>query len=387
MTRRRFGTVAQLPSGKYRGRYTGPNGVRYNSPRTFRSKLDADAWLRNEERLIEFDMWTPPTQREAEKQAKEVTVGDWVEEWLTLRSRGVGALKPSTLQNYRDTLDRRVLKVGGAAGKLRDVPLVDVTKGEVAVWWDAINAQFDSPPYNHTAYMRLKTALGAAVDRELIPVNPCTLKAAKTKPKPSRKELPADEVMHGIIEHLTPSRKLIAVLTLFHGLRIGEALGLRRKDVSKTGEKYTVTVRGNMYRTNDGAMERIETPKTEAGYRSVPIFARFSHFVEDHLEKFTGDDDDAYLFTTGAGSVVMDTSFRESMRIAKERAGYKGVRISPHYGRVWLITALAEAGMPIPEIGSILGQVDLKTITETYMRASEDKRSKALGEMDKRLGE
>ena len=35
-----------------------------------------------------------------------------------------------------------------------------------------------------------------------------------------------------------------------------------------------------------------------------------------------------------------------------------------------MITTLAEQGMPIPAIGELLGQVDLRTITEIYMRSS-----------------
>lgn len=60
----------------------------------------------------------------------------------------------------------------------------------------------------------------------------------------------------------------------------------------------------------------------------------------------------------------------------------KDIVLTPHYGRVWMITTLAEAGMQIPEIGVILGQVDLRTITEVYMRASKDHRRKILGNVN-----
>lgn len=42
---RPFGSVEGLPSGKYRARYQLPTGRRVNSPGTFDSAQEADAWL------------------------------------------------------------------------------------------------------------------------------------------------------------------------------------------------------------------------------------------------------------------------------------------------------------------------------------------------------
>lgn len=393
MSRRSFGNITRLPSGKYRARYTGPDGAMHKAPATFYDRDDAAAWLRNERKLIEFGEWTSPTSRTRTKEAEGLTVGEWVERWLELRSRGTRPLKPSTLQDYRQTLDRRLLKVSGRAGRLRGIALSRVSRRDVAEWWDAISLQFDSPPYNRNAYSRLKTALGAAVARDLIPANPVDVEDAKSRPKPARKTLPEVEVMDGIVEQLGPEHtntrgfhRLIAVLTLFHGLRIGEALALRRRDVSITDDTITVTVAGNAARIAGVGMIRQDTPKTDAGYRMVPVFTRFRPHVIEHL-KMVGGSPDALLFATPGGKIVMDTSYRSVMNAAKKRAGFEGVKITPHYGRVWLITALAESGMPIPAIGEILGQVDLKTITEVYMRASGDAVGKALRAMDERLGE
>lgn len=45
--------------------------------------------------------------------------------------------------------------------------------------------------------------------------------------------------------------------------------------------------------------------------------------------------------------------------------------ITPHYGRNYLITRLAEAGATPKEIGRILGQEDTSTIVDTYMKVRE----------------
>ena len=370
--KRLFGTISRLSSGKYRARYTGPDGKKYSGPHPFFTKDDAGAWLRQEQKLIEFDEWQPPHLRYRTKEDATRTVGDWLYQWLDLQEK---RLKPSTMVNYRATLDRRILTITGKAGRLRTIPLVRLTRRDVIDWWDALTIQFGYQPYNRAAYVRLRTAIQAAVDRDLIPTNPVDVKEARHKPKPARKELPEAATMQKIVDNLNPTHKIIGILTFFHGMRIGEVLGLRRKDITIAGDTILIHIRGNAYRTSNG-MKYQDTPKTSASYRTIPVFKKFHQDIIDHLDTI-GDSPDAFICTTGSGKIILDTSYRSVLHRAKTRAGITE-RISPHYGRVWLITTLVEQGMTIPAIGELLGQVDLKTITEIYMRTSNARRQEAL---------
>lgn len=370
--KRLFGTISRLSSGKYRARYTGPDGKKYSGPHPFFTKDDAGAWLRQEQKLIEFDEWRPPRLRYRSKEDDARTVGDWLYQWLELQEK---RLKPSTMVNYRTTLDRRILTITGKAGRLRTIPLVRLTRRDVIDWWDALTIQFGYQPYNRAAYVRLRTAIQAAVDRDLIPTNPVDVKEARHKPKPARKELPEAATMQKIVDNLNPTHKIIGILTFFHGMRIGEVLGLRRKDITITGGTILIHIRGNAYRTSNG-MKYQDTPKTSASHRTIPVFKKFHQDIIDHLATI-GDSPDAFICTTGSGKIILDTSYRSVLHRAKTRAGITE-RISPHYGRVWLITTLVEQGMTIPAIGELLGQVDLKTITEIYMRTSNARRQEAL---------
>lgn len=370
--KRLFGTISRLSSGKYRARYTGPDGKKYSGPHPFFTKDDAGAWLRQEQKLIEFDEWQPPHLRYRTKEDDARTVGDWLRQWLDLQEK---RLKPSTMVNYRTTLDRRILTITGKAGRLRTIPLVRLTRRDVIDWWDALTIQFGYQPYNRAAYVRLRTAIQAAVDRDLIPTNPVDVKEARHKPKPARKELPEAATMQKIVDNLNPTHKIIGILTFFHGMRIGEVLGLRRKDITIAGDTILIHIRGNAYRTSNG-MKYQDTPKTSASHRTIPVFKKFHQDIIEHLATI-GDSPDAFICTTGSGKIILDTSYRSVLHRAKTRAGITE-RISPHYGRVWLITTLVEQGMTIPAIGELLGQVDLKTITEIYMRTSNARRQEAL---------
>ncbi len=43
--RREFGSVRQLPSGRWQARYRAPDGSRRTAPKTFDTKTDAQTWL------------------------------------------------------------------------------------------------------------------------------------------------------------------------------------------------------------------------------------------------------------------------------------------------------------------------------------------------------
>lgn len=383
MTTRPFGAIDEQRSGNYRARYTGPDGRRYSAGKAFPTKAAARAWLKATQRDILGGRWKPPVPAPAtpkkEAATSGLTVGQWVETWLDLRARD---LKPSTLQGYRRVLDARLLRVSGQAGLLRDIPLGSVKRHDIAVWLDALTMQFGYQRTNKAAYTRLKTALRAAVDRELLEVDPCTV---RFKPPPTkRKELPTTEELTAITEQLPDRYKIVAVLTFFHGLRLGEALGLRRCDIVDDGQRLVLQIRGTAYRKEGVGMVRMEGAKTAAGNRDVPVFPAYTQLVRDHLKQFVGSRADSPVCSSTGGLIIMDTTYRSRLAIARQKAGVTKP-ISPHYGRVWLITALVEAGLTIPAVGEILGQRDLRTITEVYMRTSDVVRNRALDAVNQQL--
>ena len=121
-------------------------------------------------------------------------------------------------------------------------------------------------------------------------------------------------------------------------------------------------------------------PKTAAGTRVVPVLSEFVTDVRRHLVGYaTGADE--YVTMTGKGSPVFDTSYRSIFNRAKSKAGITK-EITPHYGRVYLITRLAEAGATPKEIGRILGQEDVSTIVNVYMRARESRVTELMSRID-----
>ena len=52
---------------------------RHYAAHTFTARIDAEAWLAAERRLIELDDWTPPAARRAQKTARGVTVAEYAQ--------------------------------------------------------------------------------------------------------------------------------------------------------------------------------------------------------------------------------------------------------------------------------------------------------------------
>lgn len=378
---RDLGSVEKLPSGNFRATYM-HKGARYRAPMTFPTKNMARAWLGEQQLLIFSRTWVPPEVQTArkKKQAEQeaLTVGVWVERWLESQRSD---LRVSSFQSKERVIHNRITEVDGAAGKLKDIALIHLDRAAVLEWWEAIKAQFPkTKPTNNKAYGFLKSAMEEAVESEHIDANPVHIKSAAKKPKPKKEPLPTQQELQSIVDNTPKHYQLAAVLCFFHGMRVGEVLGLKREDLTQDPEtgQWQVTISRNMQRVQDDdghCYMLAQEPKTDAGYRTVPIFAGFTKYVTIHLkEVYKGGE---YLTMTKRGKTLMDTNLRNELGKAKKAAGITK-KIKPHKGRNFLITLLAEQGATPQEIGSVLGQSDLKTITETYMQVRQENRAMVL---------
>lgn len=393
--RAEWGAVTKK-SGRWLARYTGPDGRRHTPGCSFATKMDAQGWLAHERRLIDTDRWTPPKVRKAKAKESDITVGQWLEQYHALLQKRNNPPRKSTMQTYQRTVRVRILEptTPGAdcpdVTRLKDIPLAKLTKQDVYRWWDGLQECFpdDGRVTNQKAYVRLRAALDEAVRRELVPENPVEIPEAAKKVKPQEKYLMKDWEVQALIDAVPERYKVVTSLVLRHGLRIGEALALEVGDVHicRTGggevARVTVSIRQNAQRINDDtnhARMVVQPPKTKAGARTVPIMSVDVPLFVAHLEQCAPgvttevETDDgvkrlSLLTTTANGNILLDTSYRSVLNRAKKEAG-TSPRITPHCGRNWLITRLAEQGAHLKEIGTLLGQEDVSTILNVYMKA------------------
>lgn len=357
-----FGTTRQLSSGRFQARYTGPDKNRYKAEHTFSDELDALAWLAGIRKQIDLGTWQPPTLAKPSIPSVE----DLTKRWLDLCK--ADGLRPTSLATYEAIADNRIL----CYPELAQLSVDKVDAQAVARWWGRVVEDHPTTTdRNKRAYGKLKTILELGVEYGYLEHNPVHVRAARRQPQRKNKTLPNTEELLGILEH-SPSRYKFAVcMTLFHGLRVGEALGLRTEHIVMTTQGLGIRIEGTMQRLKQPdtrtRMHWQPMPKTQAGYRVVPVLSDFLSLVRHTLENTPEGE---LLTTTNTGEPVMDTSFRSVFHRAKAKAG-ASEEITPHYGRNWLITRLAEAGATPKEIGAVLGQSDLSTIVGVYMKVRE----------------
>lgn len=116
--KRVFGEISKLPSGRFRARYTGPDLNRHSAPGTFVARIDAEAWLAEQERAISRGDWRVPKKVVA--QAPE-TLGEYAKAVVARRK-----LRPATVALYdkvlRLTIEIEVLSVAQLERYLLAVP-------------------------------------------------------------------------------------------------------------------------------------------------------------------------------------------------------------------------------------------------------------------------
>ncbi len=158
--RRDFGNLRKLPSRRWQGSYLGLDGIRHPAPTTFGTKLDAEAWLAAERRLMESDDWTPPrARRSMAEAATALTLATYAERWMLHRD-----LKVRTRDHYQRLLDRQILP------KLGEVPLKRITSEMVRDWYADLGTA--TPTLRAHAYGLLRTILTTAVVDEKLSLNP-----------------------------------------------------------------------------------------------------------------------------------------------------------------------------------------------------------------------
>lgn len=281
-TRRTFGYVRKLPSGKYQASYLTPAGERISAPHTFVGKLEADSWLSEIRTDLNRGKWKDPNNG-------SVTLSIYAERFL---EHSKNRLAPRTFQDYSTHIRTRII-TNYATVYLGKLELRQISPQTIKLWHKAVQE-------NHSAtiaaycYRVLRAILNEAIRDELLETNPCKLRGASHVKSKRRNEPKVNQIVD--LLELTPERfKTAVLLAAFSGLRKGELFALRRCDVDL--EAGTVKVERAQVKLNKEPLIYGE-PKTEAGKRTVHLPLSLINDLKQHLSLFTRCEPDALIFTT-----------------------------------------------------------------------------------------
>ncbi|MFY9888796.1 MAG: tyrosine-type recombinase/integrase [Streptosporangiaceae bacterium] len=351
---RSFGSLRRLPSSRWQARYRGPDGRLYTAPGTFERKTDGARWLSLTEAEIVFGNWVDP-------EGTRVPIKDYGEVWIEERP----GLRPKTIQLYSYLLRRHIVPGFTTVGT--------ITEADVRRWRADLIANGVSPVTGAKAYRLLKAVLATAVEDGLIRRNPCRLKGGGTEHSPERPLLTVGQV-YALADACGPRYYALVLLACFCGLRWGELVALRRRDVHL--DTATVRVTRQLTEVN-GRAPQFTPPKTAAGRRVVIIPSPVLPAVEEHLEAHALPGPDGLLFTSPEGKLLRNSAFRNRVWLpAITATGLTDVHFHDlrHAGN----NLVAEAGATIRELMDRMGHASSRAAL-IYLHSSPD-RQRALAD-------
>ena len=304
---RGWGHIRKLPSGRFQASYIGPDRHRHTAPITYSNRPRAEGWLADERKLIELDAWTSPADRAAARAAAALTLTEFASKWIAERN-----VKHRTKLMYEGLLRQHI---DGGIGKLA---LTAVTPERVRTWFADLGTEHVRR--NSHAYGLLHAVMATAVTDGLIAANPCAIKRAMN-PQRKREPVILDVPELADLADRVPERyKALILISAWCGLRWGEVIELRRKDIDVD---VLFVGRGA---THQGGCH-VDTPKSGKP-RAVVIPPHIRADLKHHLDTFTAKDAEAQVFPAQRGGCHLnDSVFRKAIAKPLNDIGRGNLRI------------------------------------------------------------
>ena len=371
---------SQRPNGTYDYRWTGRDGKRHV---VYAKTLEE---LRAKEAEIEKDKHDG-----IKAEARYVTINDLFELWCQLK-RG---LKDNTFQNYKYMYNMFVRPNLGKA-RVSTVKKTDV-KRFYNMLADERGLQASTIDSVHTV---LHQVLDMAVDDAYLRVNPSNnvlkeLKQSHAFKTEKRRGLtmPEQELLLDYLQrnHTYSHWYPIIAVMVGTGLRVGEVTGLRWCDIDL--DEGTIDVNHTLvyydHRNSEGKKGcyfNINTPKTKAGVRQVPMldFVKEAFIQERDYQRandiqcsVTIDGYTDFIFVNRFGNTqhqgTLNKAIRRIIRDCNDEVLLKEEDdpvLVPHFSchslRHTFTTRMCEAGVNVKVIQDALGHADISTTLNIY---------------------
>jgi integrase len=335
MSKRQFGTIRRLPSGRWQARYPDASGRKVPADRTFASKADAARFLASVQTDMARGQFLDPREG-------KITLVQWSEEWLALPGK-----RPASVVRDRQGLAVFLPDLGA-------FPLSAITPKHVQA---AVNARAKqaSPSTLARDFSALRAVLNAAVDADRIarsPARKIALPAVRVAQRPTLTPEGLAELCDALPGHYRALVLTGAVL----GLRWGEAIGLRVRDIDFL--RGSVTVAGTVKELS-GRLSLEPEAKTEQSLRTLTAPTFLIDELARHIALHRGSpdaDSESLVFMGPRGGVLrrrfVDRVLRptaerlQAEAIAQGRTPTVSVGLTFHALRHVAVTAMADAGVP-----------------------------------------
>lgn len=290
---------------------------------------------------------------------KGLTVEQWAERWLELYKSNV---EYNTYEMYRNAVEKHINKALGG---------IKLSTLKTSHAQELINSLVKDGK-NRTAEivgLTLGQMIGQAITNELIYKDIMRGVKSPKKKKPQKRALTDTEKKIIAQAELDPKSRAFLDVLLYTGVRRGEALALTVRDIdAKKSELHitkTVIFTGSRSEIKD-------SPKSDAGYRTIPIPNVLMQTLRSYLQTLDG----IYLFPMETRPELMTlSSFTKFWNRAKKQLtiteggkeiSLKDSDITPHTFRHTYATSLYYGGVDIKTAQYLLGHSSIQITMDIY---------------------
>lgn len=382
MAKSLFGQVSKQRSGRYQARYQHPtrphtpDGARnfITAPTTFMTKTAARTWLATIQTDIERGTWRSPEQVEADRLEAEAkakrdayTFGEYADTWMATRR-----LTDATRNSYVSYLETHLRPRWGT------VPLKAITTMDVRAWLAVLAP--NSPGARKKAAELFRAILNSAADDDLIAVSPYkrNMLGQVQAPTPTKKIVKREQralslsELDALAAEVPAYMRLLVLLSGLLGLRMGEALELRGKDISTTttvNGEVVATVSITRAVTGQGKNKTVGAPKTVESVRSLPVPPKLATEIVE-LARSAGPEGLLFHPVNDRRTHIPQRTYQLNLKRAAERLGLGPV--APHDLRRTMVTNALAAGVPMADVQALAGHTT-PSMTSRYAKSNAER--------------
>jgi integrase len=282
---------------RWRGRYRGPDGKDHQ--KTFDRKIDAQAWVRQNEAAADRGAWIDPS-------AAKITFGEWWAIYVDEYPK-----RATTMSRDRTAANNWLLP------HLKDLPLAKISPAVVRRVVDAM-ADAMAPSSARTFYGTLQAAMTAAVDRDIIARSPCRGIKLSSERRKDPRFLAMDE-LHKLANAMPDEHAPMVYIAGVLGLRFSEVAGLRVCDLDFLRRRISVV---QTVAEVDGYVI-IADVKTKMSRRTMSVPPELMEMLAVHLEHRGRPAGEDLVFVAPEGGPLRRNHWRKRVWLkARKKAGF-----------------------------------------------------------------
>ena len=184
-------------------------------------------------------------------------------------------------------------------------------------------------------------------------------------------------VPHG--EYVYKHSGFVIIFLMYTGLRLGELLELRWKDVDM--ENKYINISRNVIVLKNG-QEFVKPPKTKSGIRKVPLCDRALECLEYFRDRSPEHSEDDLVMTTSKGTRFRESNLNRVLKIMLIRGGCQNQNCSLHGLRHTFGSFLLYNGADIAVVSALLGHAQVSTTYNIYIHVIEEQKFQAISIFD-----